>query len=47
VICRIRYEQRTCDDLDRHLANGRPKPEIIRNLKRYVAREIHRHLPRH
>lgn len=46
VICRIRYEQRTRDYLDRHLANGRPKPEIIRNLKRYVAREVYRHLPR-
>jgi len=25
---------------------GRSKPEIIRLLKRYVAREVYRHLPR-
>jgi hypothetical protein len=25
---------------------GRTKPEVIRILKRYVAREVYRHLPR-
>ena len=28
------------------LAEGRSKPEIMRVLKRYVAREVYRHLPR-
>lgn len=32
--------------VERRLAEGRSKPEIIRVLKRYVAREIYRHLPR-
>ncbi len=27
------------------LAEGRSKPEIMRVLKRYVAREVYRHLP--
>jgi hypothetical protein len=31
---------------DRRLAEGRSKPEVIRILKRYVAREVYRHLPR-
>jgi hypothetical protein len=30
----------------RRLDEGLTKPEIIRVLKRYVAREIWRHLPR-
>jgi transposase len=30
----------------RRLAEGRTKPEIIRVLKRYVAREVFKHLPR-
>ena len=30
----------------RRLAEGLTKPEIIRVLKRYVAREVYRHLPR-
>ena len=28
------------------LAEGRSKAEIIRMLKRYIAREVFRHLPR-
>ena len=31
---------------ERRLAEGRSKPEIMRVLKRYVAREVYRHLPR-
>jgi len=30
----------------RRLAEGRSKPEVIRVLKRYIAREIYHHLPR-
>lgn len=47
VITRMRYDARTRSYLEQRLADGRPKPEIIRNLKRYVAREVYRHLPRH
>jgi hypothetical protein len=32
--------------MQRRLKEGRSKPEIIRVLKRYVAREVYRHLPR-
>lgn len=31
--------------VQRRLAEGRSKPEIIRILKRYVAREVYRHHP--
>jgi transposase len=37
---------RTQAYMDRRLAEGRSKPEVIRILKRYVAREVCRHLPR-
>lgn len=30
----------------RRLAEGRSKPEVIRILKLYAAREVYRHLPR-
>jgi hypothetical protein len=32
--------------VERRLEEGRSKPEITRALKRYVAREVYRHLPR-
>ena len=32
--------------VERRLAEGRSKPEIMRVLKRYVAREVYHHLPR-
>jgi transposase len=38
-------EPRTVAYMDRRLAEGRTKPEIIRALKRYVAREIFHQLP--
>ena len=37
-------DPRTVTYLQRRLAQGRTKPEIIRSLKRYVAREIYRQL---
>ena len=46
AVTRMHYDQRTRTYVQRHLAGGRPKPEIIRNLKRYIAREVYRHLPR-
>lgn len=40
------HEPRTVAYMQRRLEQGRTKPEIIRCLKRYVAREIYRALPR-
>jgi transposase len=46
AVTRMHYDQRTRTYVQRHLESGRAKPEIIRNLKRYIAREVYRHLPR-
>ncbi|OLT26672.1 IS110 family transposase [Actinomadura sp. CNU-125] len=43
VITRIRRDPRTRDYLERRTRQGMSKREIIRCLKRYVAREIYRH----
>lgn len=40
VISRLRWDQRTQNYMQRRLAEGRSRREIIRCLKRYVAREI-------
>jgi hypothetical protein len=44
VITRMRGHQPTLDYVKRRTAEGKSKPEIIRCLKRYVAREIFAHL---
>ncbi|MGZ6777333.1 MAG: IS110 family RNA-guided transposase [Blastococcus sp.] len=41
VIVRLRWHEPTKQYMARRLAEGRTKPEIIRCLKRYVAREIY------
>ena len=46
VITRLRHDPRTQAYMTRRLAEGRSKPEVIRILKRYVAREVYHHLPR-
>jgi transposase len=46
VLTRMRYDPRTRAYVARRLEAGRSKPEIIRLLKRYVAREVYHHLPR-
>jgi hypothetical protein len=46
VITRMRSDPRTRAYVARRLDEGRSKGEIIRVLKRYVAREVFRHLPR-
>jgi hypothetical protein len=46
VITRLGSEPRTRAYVQRRLAEGPTKPEIIRVLKRYVARQVYRHLPR-
>lgn len=42
----MRGDERTRACVERRLAEGRSKPEVIRILKRDVAREIYKHLPR-
>lgn len=46
VITRMSSDPRTRAYVERRLAEGKSKTEIIRILKRYVAREIYRYLPR-
>jgi transposase len=46
VITRLRSDPRTKAYMERRLKEGRSKPEIIRVLKRYVAREVYQRLPR-
>ena len=46
VFTRMSTDERTRKYVARRLADGRSKPEIIRILKRYVAREIYQHLRR-
>ncbi|MGW7201773.1 transposase, partial [Streptomyces chryseus] len=44
ALSRLRWDDRTRDYLQRRLTEGKTRREIIRCLKRYVAREIYRHL---
>jgi transposase len=46
VISRMSSDARTKDYVARRRAEGRTTGEIVRALKRYVAREVYRHLPR-
>ena len=46
MITRLRNDPRTQAYMARRLAEGRSKSEVIRILKRYVAREVHHRLPR-
>jgi transposase len=46
VITRLGNDPRTRAYMARRLAEGRSKPEVIRVLKRYVAREVYHRLPR-
>ena len=46
VITGLRSDPRTQAYMARRLEEGRSKPEIIRVLKRYVAREVYKQLPR-
>jgi len=47
VLGRLRYDPRTRRYADRRTTEGLSKPEIIRCLKRYVAREIYNQLATH
>lgn len=44
VLVRMRYDQRTRDYVARRTAEGMSTKDIMRCLKRFVAREIYRHL---
>jgi transposase len=44
AVCRLRYCARTRAYAERRTAEGKTKPEIIRCLKRYIARETYRTL---
>jgi transposase len=46
VFTRMSGDERTRKYVARRLAEGRSKPEIIRILKRYVARDVYKHLRR-
>jgi transposase len=46
VIVRLTCDPKTQAYVERRLKEGRTKREVIRILKRYVAREVYRHLPR-
>jgi transposase len=46
VITRLASDPRTQAYMERRVKDGRSKSEAIRMLKRYVAREVYRHLPR-
>ncbi len=46
ALVRMRSDPRTRTYVERRVEEGRSKPEIIRMLKRYIAREVYRHLPR-
>ncbi len=46
VMVRIAHDPKTTAYYERRVKEGRTKPEVIRILKRYVAREVYRHLPR-
>lgn len=45
VLVRMKYDPRTQDYVARRTAQGMAKKDIIRCLKRFVAREVYRHLP--
>jgi transposase len=42
--CRMSFDQRTKDYVARRTKEGKSKKDIIRCLKRYIAREVYRDL---
>jgi transposase len=46
VMVRLAHDPETKAYFERRMKEGRTKSEVIRILKRYVAREVYRHLPR-
>lgn len=46
VMVRIAHDPRTTEYFERRIAEGCSKRDVVRVLKRYVAREVYRYLPR-
>ena len=46
VMVRIAHDPVTRAYVERRVKEGKTKPEVIRILKRYVARDVYRYLPR-
>lgn len=46
AMVRIAHDPRTTAYFKTRVEQGRPKPEVIRTLKRYIAREVYAYLPR-
>lgn len=46
ALVRMRYDQRTQNYVARRTAEGMSKKDILRCLKRFIAREIYKHLTR-
>ncbi len=46
MLSRMRYDARTRDYVERRRAEGKTTGEICRMLRRYIAREVYKHLPR-
>jgi transposase len=46
AMVRIAHDPETTAYFERRVKEGRSKPDVIRILKRYIAREVYRHLPR-
>ncbi|CAM5359508.1 hypothetical protein GCM10010345_92520 [Streptomyces canarius] len=42
----MKYARRTQEYVARHTAGGMTEKDVVRCLKRFVAREVYRHLPR-
>lgn len=47
IIVRLRYHQPTIDYMNRRTTEGKTKKEVIRSLKRSLARQIYKHLTTH
>jgi transposase len=45
ALVRMRHDERTRIYVQRRTTDGKTKQEIIRMLKRYIAREVYKHLP--
>ena len=46
MLSRMRYDPRTRAYIERRQAEGKTTGEICRMLRRYIAREVYKHLPR-
>ena len=40
AVCRLRYDQRTIDYMARRRGEGLSKKDVLRCLKRFIAREV-------